>query len=157
MIAHGARLEFFLNCFVTHMRLFVSYEAHPVSREMRLAFHKKCPLHSMCVWRFLASSVLFSCKAHFPYCFLNHVFLARRALFLACCAFHFARSKFISSSAFGFSQDVKFFTQGCLAPHETCHVSLEKHSVSLKTLTPSHEKRFTSICARYKLGGNLEI
>lgn len=65
--------------------------------------------------------------------------------------------KFISSSAFGFSQDVKFFTQGCLAPHETCHVSLEKHSVSLKTLTPSHEKRFTSICARYKLGGNLEI
>ena len=67
--------------------------------------------------------------------------------------FHFARSKFISSSAFGFSQDVKFFTQGCLAPHETCHVSLEKHSVSLKTLTPSHEKRFASICARYKLGG----
>lgn len=68
MIAHGARLEFCLKCLVTHMTLFVSYEAHPVSREMRLAFHKKCPLHSMCVWRFLASSVLFSCKAHVPYC-----------------------------------------------------------------------------------------
>lgn len=46
MIAHGARLEFCLKCLVTHMTLFVSYEAHPVSREMRLAFHKKCPLHS---------------------------------------------------------------------------------------------------------------
>ena len=68
MIAHGVRLEFCLKCLVTHMTLFVSYEAHPVSREMRLAFHKKYPLHSMCVWRFLASSVLFSCKAHVPYC-----------------------------------------------------------------------------------------